>query len=83
MAGAARRRAPRPRGRVVLFATCYGNRNEPDLDEDLVAVFEHNGIEVTLLRARSAAAACRKLELGDLEAVARLQGAQHPAARRG
>ena len=23
------------RGRVALFATCYGNRNEPDLDDDL------------------------------------------------
>ena len=28
------RRAIR-KGRVVLFATCYGNRNEPDLGEDL------------------------------------------------
>ena len=37
------------RGRVALFATCYGNRNEPQLNEDLVAVFEHNGIEVTLV----------------------------------
>ena len=32
------------KGRVVLFATCYGNRNEPDLGEDLTAIFEHNGI---------------------------------------
>jgi glycerol-3-phosphate dehydrogenase subunit C len=32
------------KGRVALFATCYGNRNEPVIGEDLVAVFEHNGI---------------------------------------
>ena len=36
------------KGRVVLFATCYGNRNEPELGEDLAAVFEHNGIPVTI-----------------------------------
>src|SRR6202140_868985 len=36
-------------GRVALFTSCYGNRNEPALDEDLVAVFAHNGIETTLL----------------------------------
>src|SRR5207248_6725826 len=39
-------------GKVALFTTCYANRNEPELDEDLVAVFEHNGIVVTLI-ARS------------------------------
>ena len=32
-------------------------------------------------RAGDAAAACRKLELGDLEAVAKLQGRQHPGAQ--
>src|SRR5689334_17338222 len=37
------------RGRVVLFTTCYGNRNEPALDADLTAIFEHNGIAVTVL----------------------------------
>ena len=30
------------RGKVVLYATCYGNRNRPAMNEDLVAVFEHN-----------------------------------------
>ena len=40
---------PRPqataqtRGRVVLFTTCYGNYNEPQIGEDLIAVFQHNG----------------------------------------
>jgi len=30
-------------------ATCYGNRNEPEIGLDLVKVFEHNGIEVALV----------------------------------
>jgi Fe-S oxidoreductase len=58
------------RGRVVLFATCYGNYNEPSLGEDLVAVFEHNDIPVRLA-ARERCCGMPKLELGDLEAVAR------------
>ncbi len=56
------------RGRVALFATCYGNRNEPAIDADLVRVFEHNGIAVTLAE-REKCCGMPKLELGDLEAV--------------
>jgi glycerol-3-phosphate dehydrogenase subunit C len=59
-------------GRVALFTTCYGNRNEPQLDEDLVAVLEHNGIEVALLVAERCCGMPR-LELGDLEGVAKLK----------
>lgn len=66
------------RGRVVLFATCYGNRNEPDVNEDLAAVFEHNGIEVTVLRQESCCG-MPKLELGDLQAIEKLKAANVPA----
>jgi Fe-S oxidoreductase len=59
-------------GKVALFTTCYGNRNEPELDEDLVAVFEHNDIPVTLI-AREKCCGMPRLELGDLEQVARLK----------
>jgi Fe-S oxidoreductase len=59
-------------GRVALFVTCYGNRNEPDLAEDLVAILEHNGIPVTLADSERCCG-MPKLELGDLEAVARLK----------
>src|SRR6185437_12071768 len=59
-------------GKVALFTTCYGNRNEPELDEDLVAVFEHNGIPVTLI-AQEKCCGMPRLELGDLEAVAKLK----------
>ncbi len=60
------------RGKVALFTTCYGNRNEPELNEDLAAVFEHNGITVSLLAAEHCCGMPR-LELGDLEEVARLK----------
>ena len=57
---------------MVLFTTCYGNRNEPDLATDLAAVFAHNGIELTLA-ASERCCGMPKLELGDLDAVARLK----------
>ncbi len=55
-------------GKVALFATCYGNRNEPVTGEDLVTVFEHNGIPVTLAQ-KEQCCGMPKLELGNLEAV--------------
>jgi Fe-S oxidoreductase len=58
------------RGRVVLFTTCYGNRNLPSLVDDLVAVYEHNLIPVALADKESCCG-MPKLELGDLEAVRR------------
>jgi Fe-S oxidoreductase len=65
------------RGKVALFATCYGNRNEPQIGLDLAAVFEHNGIEVALAE-RENCCGMPKLELGDLEAVARLKDKNVP-----
>ncbi len=55
-------------GRVVLFTTCYGNRNLPAMCEDLVAVFAHNAIEVRLA-ATERCCGMPKLELGDLQSV--------------
>ena len=57
-------------GKVVLYTTCYGNRNHPVIDEDLVAVFEHNGIPMALAE-KEACCGMPKLELGDLQAVAK------------
>ncbi len=62
--------AGRTRGRVALFATCYMNRNEPGPGLDLVAVFEHNGIPVTIAE-QERCCGMPKLELGDLESVAK------------
>src|SRR5690606_4815125 len=69
--------AGRTRSRVSLFATCYGNYNEPVLGEDLIAVFEHNGIPVRLA-PRERCCGMPKLELGDLETVARLKDVNVP-----
>ncbi len=65
------------RGRVALFATCYGNRNEPKLNEDLVAVLEHNGIPVELATLEKCCG-MPKLELGDLKAVETLKDVNIP-----
>ena len=54
-----------------MFATCYGNRNHPALVEDLVAVFEHNGIG-TRCPSEERCCGMPKLELGDLESIEQL-----------
>jgi Fe-S oxidoreductase len=66
------------RGKVALFATCYCNRNEPDIDDDLAAVFRHNGIPVTLA-AQEKCCGMPKLELGDLESIERAKEVNVPA----
>ena len=66
------------RGKVALFATCYVNRNEPDIGLDLAAIFEHNGIEVALAE-RENCCGMPKFELGDLEAVAELKAKNVPS----
>ena len=68
-------------GKVVLYATCYGNRNRPEMDEDLVAVFEHNGIPVALAE-KEACCGMPKLELGDLEAVEKAKQTNIPVLAR-
>ncbi len=68
-------------GRVVLFTTCYGNRNLPEMCMDLVAVFEHNGIEVRLADSERCCG-MPKLEIGDLESVARSRDANVPGLAR-
>lgn len=67
-------------GKVALFVTCYGNYNEPAINQDLIAVFEHNGIPVTLAR-REQCCAMPKLELGDLEAVQAAKEANIPVLK--
>lgn len=67
-------------GKVVLFTTCYGNRNEPDLNLDLVKVFEHNGIPVKIV-SQEKCCGMPKLELGDLETVARHKDTNIPALK--
>ena len=65
------------RGRVVLYTTCYGNRNVPALAEDLVAVYEHNGIPVAMAE-KEVCCGMPKLELGDLESVEKAKNLNIP-----
>jgi glycerol-3-phosphate dehydrogenase subunit C len=65
------------RGKVALFATCYVNRNEPQIGLDLAAIFEHNGIEIALPK-REHCCGMPKFELGDLDAVAQLKARNVP-----
>jgi glycerol-3-phosphate dehydrogenase subunit C len=65
------------RGKVVLYTTCYGNRNHPAIDEDLVAIFEHNGIPMALAE-KEVCCGMPKLELGDLESVAKAKETNIP-----
>ena len=67
--GSAAKATANTTGKVLLYATCYGNRNLPAMNEDLAAVFEHNGIPIALAE-KEACCGMPKLELGDLEAVA-------------
>ena len=60
--------AGRTTGKVALFGTCYGNFNMPSLGEDIIAVFEHNDIEI-MLSPKERCCGMPKLELGDLESV--------------
>lgn len=65
------------RGKVVLFGTCYGNYNEPHLGEDLIAIFEHNGIPVSSPPSEQCCG-MPKLELGDFESVEKAKNANIP-----
>jgi len=68
-------------GKVALFATCYGNYNEPGVSDDLIAVFEHNGIPVTLA-PKERCCGMPKLELGDLDAVKTAKEANIPVLKK-
>lgn len=69
--------AGRTTGKVAIFTTCYGNRNAPDTVEDLLKVFEHNGIPVALM-AKEQCCGMPKLELGDFDSVAAAKEANIP-----
>ncbi len=64
-------------GKVAIFATCYGNYNEPQIGQDLAVVLEHNDVAITLVD-KEECCGMPKLELGDLEAVARAKEVNVP-----
>jgi len=57
-------------GKVAIFSTCYVNYNEPGIGHDLLAILEHNAIPYVIVE-KEACCGMPKLELGDLETVAR------------
>jgi glycerol-3-phosphate dehydrogenase subunit C len=68
-------------GKVAIFATCFVNYNEPDIGRDLVKLLEHNEIPYTIVDKESCCG-MPKLELGDLDAVARHKEANMPVLAR-
>jgi Fe-S oxidoreductase len=71
------RNGERTPGKVAVFATCYVNYNEPGIGHDLLAVLDHNEIPYVIAEME-ACCGMPKLELGDLEGVARLKSANIP-----
>jgi len=64
-------------GKVAIYATCYINYNEPGIGHDLLAILAHNEIPARLVE-KEACCGMPKLELGDLEAVAKLKETNIP-----
>jgi glycerol-3-phosphate dehydrogenase subunit C len=73
-------------GKVVVYSTCYVNYNEPGIGHDLLKVLEHNEVPY-LLVSKEKCCGMPKLELGDLDSVAKSKEANIPVlaryARRG
>ena len=65
-------------GKVALFATCYVNYNEPGIGRDLLKILAHNEIPAVVVE-KEACCGMPKLELGDLDAVAKLKDINIPA----
>ena len=53
---------------VVLFLTCYGNNNNPEIIEDTIACFEQNNVPIVFASTEKCCG-MPKLELGDIKSV--------------
>ncbi len=71
------RNGERTPGKVAVFSTCYINYNEPGIGHDLLRLLDHNEIPYVIVE-KEACCGMPKLELGDLEAVARLKAVNVP-----
>ena len=65
------------RGKVALYATCYGNYNSPELGEDFFRVFQHNDIFIKIVD-KEVCCGMPKMELGDLESVEKAKNTNIP-----
>ena len=68
-------------GKVAIYATCYVNYNEPGIGHDLLKILAHNEVP-SMLVEKEACCGMPKLELGDLEAVARNKALNVPVLAR-
>lgn len=68
-------------GRVIVFATCYLNYNEPGIGHDLLKLLAHNGIPYRLVE-REKCCGMPRFELGDLDSVAANKAANVPRLAR-
>ena len=64
-------------GKVAIFATCLVNYNDSQVGEDLIKILEHNRIPYEIVE-KEQCCGMPKLELGDLESVARSKEANIP-----
>jgi Fe-S oxidoreductase len=64
-------------GKVAIYSTCYVNYNEPGIGHDLIKLLVHNEIPHVLVE-KEACCGMPKLELGDLDAVAKLKETNIP-----
>ncbi|HAH80704.1 MAG TPA: Fe-S oxidoreductase, partial [Gammaproteobacteria bacterium] len=67
----------RTTGKVAIYVTCYGDHNEPQMVEDLVAVLQQNNVAVKVLQDAKCCG-MPKLELGDLPKVEKMKDANLP-----
>jgi glycerol-3-phosphate dehydrogenase subunit C len=74
-------RGERTPGKVAIFATCYVNYNEPGIGHDLLKLLNHNQIPYEIVDKESCCG-MPKLELGDLDGVARHKDANIPVLAR-
>ena len=68
-------------GKVAIYSTCYVNYNEPGIGHDLLAILEHNAIPYLIVE-KEACCGMPKLELGDLETVAKHKNINIPPLAR-
>ena len=64
-------------GKVAIYSTCYVNYNEPGIGHDLIKLLQHNEIPYEIVEKESCCG-MPKLELGDLESVAKHKEANIP-----
>jgi Fe-S oxidoreductase len=72
------KKGQRTPGMVAVYATCYVNYNEPGIGHDLLKLLDHNEVPYVMAQ-KEACCGMPKLELGDLDAVARLKDINIPA----